>query len=159
MGTAIEGESEMVIGVKPERIWAVLEDSTLLPQWAPMVKSTNGKMERVGSIRTCQVEWEGRRDQVVERCVEAIPNKKIEWVMEQGMMTRMFPTIRFWFVLEPRNGDATSLRMGFHYQPRNLLVRLMYVLMMKRKLERLRRNLLGNIKELVEKRSARAAPA
>ncbi len=156
MGTAFEGSSEILVKAKPERIWAVPEDSTLLPQWAPMVKSTTGKTERVGSVRTCQVEWEGRQDQVKERCIEAIPNKKIAWVMEQGMMTRMFSTIRFWFVLEPRDGNATSLQLGFLYEPRNLVARLMYFLMMKRKLELLRRTLLQNIKNLVEQRSAAA---
>lgn len=155
MGTAFQGSSEILVKAKPEQIWAVLEDSTLLPQWAPMVKSTTGKTERVGSVRTCQVEWEGRHDQVVERCVEAIPNKKIAWIMEQGMMTRMFSHISFWFVLEPRDSNATSLQSGFLYQPRTLLAHLMYFLMMRPKLERLRRSLLENIKDLAEQRSAK----
>lgn len=155
MTVAFQGSDETFVNAKPEQIWAVLEDSTLLPRWAPMVKSTTGKTERVGSVRTCQVEWEGRQDRVVERCVEAIPNKKIAWVMEEGMMTRMFSTIRFWFVLESHDGNATLLQLGFLYQPRNILARLMYFLMMKRKLERLRRTLLENIKNLVEQRSAK----
>lgn len=150
MGTAFQGSSEVIVNTGPERIWAILEDSTLLPRWAPMVKGTTGRTERVGSVRTCQVEWEGRQDQIVERCVEAIPNKKIAWVMEQGMMTRMFSTISFWFVLEPRDGNATSLQLAFLYQPRNLLARLMYSLMMRRKLAQLRQTLLENIKRLAE---------
>ena len=153
MGTAFEGSSEIVVKAKPELIWAVLEDSTLLPQWAPMVKSTTGKKESVGSTRTCQVVWEGRQDEVVERCVEAVPNRKIAWVMEQGMMTKMFSKISFWFVLEARDGNATSLQLGFLYQPKDLLARLMYALMMRRKLDRLRRILLANVRDLAEQRS------
>ena len=153
---AMQGCDETLIHAKTEQIWKILEDSTLLPQWAPMVKSTTGKIERVGSIRTCQVEWEGRKDEVVEWCIEAIPNKKIAWVMEQGMMTKMFSTIRFWHILEPRHNNATLLQMGFLYQPRHLLARLMYSLMMKRKLAQLRRTLLTNIKNLAEQRSAKS---
>lgn len=155
MGTAFQGSNEILVTAKPEQIWAILEDSTLLPEWAPMVKSTTGKTERTGSVRTCQVEWEGRQDEVMERCIEAIPNKKIAWVMEQGMMTKMFSRISFWFLLEPHEGNATSLQLGFLYEPRNLLARLMYLLMMRSKLGRLRRTLLENIKKLVEQRSAR----
>ena len=70
-----QGSSETEIKARPDQVWAILEDSACLSQWAPMVKSTKGKTERVGSVRSCEVEWEGRKDYVVERCVEAIPNK------------------------------------------------------------------------------------
>jgi hypothetical protein len=115
-----------------------------------MVKSTTGKIEGVGSVRTCQVEWEGRKDEVVERCVEWVPNKKIVFVMEQGMMTKMFSRIQFGFALEPKNSGATLVQLGFLYEPRNILARVMYSLMMKRRLEQLRRTLLTNIKRLAE---------
>ncbi len=159
MAGVLEGSNEILVDSRPERIWAVLEDSTLLPRWAPMVKSTTGKTERVGSVRTCLVEWEGRQDQVMERCVEAIPNKSIAWVMERGMMKKMFSSIRFGFVLEPRGAMATSLQLHFQYEPRNLLGRLMYALMMKRKLEQMRRSLLRNIKDLAEQRAATSSRA
>jgi len=150
---AMQGNNEVVVQAKAEQIWMILEDSTLLPQWAPMVKSTTGKIERAGSVRTCQVEWEGRKDEVAERCIEAIPNRKIAWIMEQGMMTKMFSKIQFGFVLEPKNGGATLVQLGFLYEPRNLLARLMYSLMMRRKLKSLRKTLLANIKNLAERSS------
>lgn len=156
MGKAFQGSSEILVETEPARVWAILEDSTLLPQWAPMVKSTTGKTERIGSVRTCQVEFEGRKDQVTERCIEAIPNQKIAWVMEQGMMTKMFSKIQFGFTLEPRDARATLIRLGFLYEPRNLVARLMYTLMMGRKFDRLRRTLLENIKRLAEQRSTKA---
>lgn len=153
----LQGSSEIVVSTGPEQIWAILEDSTLLPRWAPMVKHTTGRTESVGSTRTCQVEWNGRKDVVVERCVEAVPNHKIAWVMEQGMMTRMFSKISFWYVLEPKDHNATLLRLGFLYQPRHILARLMYALMMKRKLEQLRRSLLENVRNLAEAQAATPA--
>ncbi len=147
----LQGRDEILIQARPERIWGILEDSTCLPQWAPMVKSTTGKIERLGSVRTCQVEWEGRKDEVVERCIEAVPNKKIGWVTEQGMMTKMFSKIQFGFTLEPKDSSATRVQLGFLYEPRNLLARLMYDLVMKRKMNQLRQTLLANIKNLAER--------
>ncbi|MBI4597032.1 MAG: SRPBCC family protein [Candidatus Omnitrophica bacterium] len=154
MCNAFQGSSEILINSRPEPIWAVLADSTCLPQWATMVKSTTGTAERVGSTRTCQVEWEGRKDQVVERCIEAVPPRKIGWIMEQGMMTKMFSTIQFGFELEPQGASQTLLRLGFLYEPRHLLARLMYALMMRQKMASLRQTLLENLKTLVERRAA-----
>jgi len=150
MHIAFEGLSEIAIHARPEQVYAILEDSTLLPRWAPMVKHTTGKKGRVGTVRTCQVEWNGRKDEVAERCIEAIPNKKIAWIMEKGMMTRMFSRISFWYVLEPQGRSTTVLQMGFLYEPRHILARLMYCLMMKRTLSQLRISLLGNLKSLIE---------
>lgn len=154
MKPAVEGLSEIMIQAGPDRVYAILEDSTLLPRWAPMVKHTTGKTERVGTVRTCHVEWEGKKDEVSERCIEAIPNKKIAWIMEKGMMTRMFSKISFWFVLEPQGSTTTLLQMGFFYEPKHILARLMYALMMKRKLKQLRQSLLENLKNLAEAQNA-----
>ncbi len=154
---AFQGSSQILIQARPERVWAIVADSTCLAQWAPMVKQTTGRAESVGSVRTCQVEWEGRKDQVVERCVEAVPNKKIAWVMEQGMMTKMFSQISFGFDLEPRAGATTLVRLGFLYEPKHILARLMYSFMMKRKLELLRQSLLENVKRLAEAQATKSA--
>lgn len=153
---AMQGADEVLIQAKAEQIWTILEDSTLLPQWAPMVKSTTGKIERPGSVRSCQVQWEGRNDELVERCVEATPNKKIAWIMEKGMMTKMFSKIQFGFTLEPKDGGVTLVQLGFLYEPRHLLARIMYSLMMKRKLQQLRQTLLVNIKSLAEQQSTKS---
>lgn len=147
---SFQDSNEILVKAKPEKIWTILEDSTLLPKWAPMVKSTTGKKERAGSVRKCEVEWEGRKDHVTERCIEAIPNKKIAWVMEQGMMTKMFSKISFWFILEPRGNNTTLLQLGNLYEPRNFFARIIYSLMMKRKLKQLNLTLLQNIKNLAE---------
>ncbi len=146
-----QGMSEIEIKARPEQVWSILEDSTHLSQWAPMVKSTTGKTERVGSVRSCEVEWEGRKDHVVERCIEAIPNKKIIWEMEQGMMRKMFSKIQFGFTMEPTDSTATMVRLEFLYEPRNILARIMYTFMMRRKLEGLRQSFLENLKGLIEK--------
>lgn len=155
MKRIIQGSNEIVVNAKSESIWHVLEDSTLLPKWAPMVKHTTGTTQKTGSVRTCQIEWQGRKDEVFERCVEATPNKRIGWVMERGMMMKMFSRVSFGFVLEPEGTNATLLRMEYRYEPKNLLAGLMFKLMMRRKLNEMREMLLGNLKAFIEKREIR----
>ncbi len=71
--------------------------------------------------------------------------------MEKGGMKKLFSDIRFGFALVPKDGDMTLLRLEFLYEPRNILARFMYALMMRRKLEGLRQSLLRNLKGLIEK--------
>ncbi len=155
MKRVVQGSNEIIVNARPEPIWHVLEDSTLLPQWAPMVKHTTGTTQRAGAVRTCQVEWQGRKDEVFERCVEATPNKRIGWVMERGMMMKMFSKVLFGFALEPQGANATRLRMEYRYEPKNLLASLMFKVMMSRKLNEMREMLLGNLKAFVETRASR----
>lgn len=155
MPRILEGSNDVIINAKPDAIWRVLEDSTLLPKWAPMVKRTTGTTEKVGSVRTCQVEWQGRTDELVERCVEATPYRRIGWIMERGMMTKMFSKIAFGFALEPRDGNTTLLRMEYRYEPKSVLASLMFRVMMRRKLDDMRKMLLGHLKAFIEKREIR----
>lgn len=156
MKRAVQGSNEIIVNAKPEPIWLVLEDSTLLPKWAPMVRRTTGTTERVGSLRTCRVEWQGREDEVVERCVEATPHTRIGWMMERGMMMKMFSKVSFGFALEPRDGNTTLLRMEYCYEPKNVLAGLMFEVMMRRKLNAMREMLLGNLKAFIEQSESRA---
>lgn len=155
MKRVVQGSNDIVVNARPEPIWQVLEDSTLLPKWAPMVKHTTGTTQKAGSVRTCQVEWQGRKDEVFERCVEATPMKRIGWVMERGMMMKMFSKVSFGFVLEPQGANATRLRMEYRYEPKNLLAGLMFNVMMSRKMYAMREMLLGNLKAFVENRERR----
>lgn len=40
-------------------------------------------------------------------------------------MTRLFSKISSWFILQPQDGDSTLLQLGFLYEPRHILARLM----------------------------------
>lgn len=153
---SIEGSNEITVDAAPDRIWRVLEDSTCLSQWATMVKQTTGVRETVGSLRTCQVEWDGRKDEVVERCTEATPARRISWVMERGMMLKVFSKVAFGFDLEPKDARTTLVRMHYSYEPKNFFAGLMFRLMMSGKLDRMRQTLLSNLKAFVEKRESTA---
>lgn len=154
---ALHGSNQIVVEATPAQVWAVLQDSSLLTQWAPMVKHTTGQIETVGSSRACQVEWKGRKDEVVERCVEAVPHQRISWVMEKTDMKKMFSDIRFGFRLEPHGPDATRLTMEGTYSPRHVVAWAMYSFLLRRMLHQLRESLLANLKRFIEERRAASA--
>ncbi len=58
----------------------------------------------------------------------------------------------FWFsfVLEPRDSDATRVRVETHFEPRGLKGRLMSALMIKRKFREVRETALRNLEQLAE---------
>jgi hypothetical protein len=84
-----QGTSEILIRATPERIWALLEDSTRLSEWATLVKRTTGTLEVLGAVRECDVELDGKPGRVVERCVEYDRLRRIGWLMVG--LTRILP--------------------------------------------------------------------
>jgi len=79
----VQGSDEIVVNAPPEAIWHILTDTTRLPEWAPMVKQTNGTAESLGAVRQCEVEFDRRPGKVTERCSKFRPHERIAWVMEQ----------------------------------------------------------------------------
>lgn len=150
----LQGRSEIVIEAPPERVWAILEDSAAnLPRLWPMVKNCaiEGK-ERVGVVRTCDVEFAGRDGQTIERCIESVPNRKLSHAIEEDSFgfTRMLSDFWFSFVLEAQDSDTTRVRVETHFDPKGLKGRLMSALMIKRKFREVRERALLNLKRLAE---------
>ncbi len=156
MGATLQGSSEIMIQTGPERIWAILEDSTLLPHWVPMVKQTtcaSGQKERAGAVRTCHIEMNGRKNEVEERCVECVPHQRIFWLMERDSLgfSDMLSDYVFGFILEPKGEGITLVRLENYYQTRGAIGRLMNALMVKRKLHGLRKTMLDHLKRFAER--------
>lgn len=150
-----QGTSEIVIHAPPERIWALLEDSTRLADWAPMVKRTTGKREALGAVRECDVEFDGKPGRVVEQCVQYDPCRAIGWRMTEDSFgfSRMLDDLGFDFVLHSVGTRTTRVVNTTYFHPKNLLAKLLGTLMMRRNFRRLRQRLLANLKRLAEDRT------
>lgn len=148
-----QGTNEIVIDATPERVWAVLEDATRLPEWAPMVLKTTGTREARGAVRECEVRLEGRAGRVCERCVEFEPFTRIGWELVQDTFgfSRLLREFGFDFALEPLAGTATLVRNTTYYTPRGLLGSLMSALILRRKFGAIRGRMLGNLKVISER--------
>ncbi len=155
MEPKLQGTNEIVIHAAPSQIWAVLENPLRIPEYFPSVSSVEvdaGAREAVGATRRCQVEMGGRRGEVVERCTEAVPERKLTHVMDKDPFgfSRLFCDFGFSFILEPKSADDTSVRIEGFYREKTVLSRAMNTLMMRRKLNNLRARILANLKSLVE---------
>jgi uncharacterized protein YndB with AHSA1/START domain len=155
----VQGGNELLIDANPEQIWAVLDDSSRVPEYMHAVKSIDtapGSSEYVGSTRSCHVEMQGKRGEVVERCVELVRNERLTHVMERDAFgfSRFFDDFGFSFILEPSPGGRTLVRLEGFYREKGLRGRVLNELMMKRKLDALRGRVLADLKRLVEQPDA-----
>ncbi len=152
----VQGSDEIVVNAPPEAIWHILTDSTRLPEWAPMVKQTNGTAESLGAVRQCEVEFDRRPGKVTERCSKFRPHERVAWVMEQDSFGfgRMFAAFGFEFTLVRQPDGSTRLINDSFWQPKHLLASVMSRFMMRPKSRRIRQQVLRNLKELAEQDTA-----
>jgi uncharacterized membrane protein len=152
MRWTLQGSDAIVIDAPAETIWALLEDGPRLPEWMPIVKATTGAVEVLDAERTCEVEFEGKRGTVRERCVEYEVRRRIAWQLVDDTLGfgRLFDNLGFSFTLEPRSDGTTLVRNDSYYQPRNLLATLLSVVMMRRKFRGIRLLALDNLRQLCD---------
>jgi Polyketide cyclase / dehydrase and lipid transport len=150
------------VDAEPAAIWGVIADSALLPQWARVVTDVSylGEgQEGVGMTRHCNVELGGRTGTMTERCVEFDPHRRAGYVVDDDTLgfNRMLREYGFTLTLEPRPKRTTALRIDTYYTPRNPLYALLNQLLLRRRLRRTVDGLLEGLKEISERRGARAA--
>jgi len=152
MHWTIQGSDAVVIDAPAERIWALLEEGPRLPEWMPIVKTTTGALEVLDAERTCEVEFEGKRGTVRERCVEYDARRRIAWrlVADTLGFGRLFDDMGFSFTLEPRSDGTTLVRNASYYRPRNLLATMLSVVVMRRKFRGIRLLALDNLRRLCD---------
>jgi uncharacterized protein YndB with AHSA1/START domain len=155
----IQGSDELVIDAGRAHVWEILVDPARVPEYMQAVKRIEGDArESVGAARTCWIEMQGKRGEVVERCVELEERRRLTYVMERDAFgfSRLFEDFGFSFVLEPLAGERTLVRIEGFYREKGVVSRGLNVLMMRRKLHRLRAGILIGLKAVVEQRSLSA---
>lgn len=161
MGT-LQGRSEQMVAASPQRIWAVLEDSTRLPDWVPVVErvTEHDKRESAGAVRRCEVAMAGKRGYIVERCLESIPERKLHHAVDDDSFgfTKMFRDYSFTLELVPRGESTTRVICETFYEPRNPLTRVINALVMRRRFSSVREDILRGLKELVERGGREVQP-
>lgn len=156
MNGRLQGANEILVQAPPHRIWQILEDSQQhLPRVLPMVQTCaieSGGLERVGAVRTCDVDFGGKHGTTVERCIDHVPDRRLAHRIEDDSFgfSRVFSDFWFSFALEPESAGATRVRIETHYDPKGIAGRLMSELMGKRRFRRVRESALENLKRLAE---------
>lgn len=154
MRARAQGSDQLLVEAPPERLWDIVEDRSQLPRWVPMVQTVTpaDDREEAGAVRRCEVSV-GRRDgYVVERCIEAIPNRKLVHAIEDDSLgfTKMFADYAFALQLEPWPSGGTLVTCEAFYEPRAPLTRVLNALVMRRRFRGMRRRILLGLKQLAE---------
>jgi polyketide cyclase/dehydrase/lipid transport protein len=155
-----EAQDEIVIAASARIIFAVLQDSQLLPQWMPVVNASDGLREVCGAQRECDVTIAGRRGRLKEVCTECLHNRHIAWRLTEDTFgfNKLLEEFGFAFDLLIQGPQQTLVVHETVYRPKNLLGRLLVALIMKRKFREVRRAALANLKALAERLQAQAEP-
>lgn len=143
----------------PDAIWAILQNSSRLPDWVPAVNQVmqceNGP-ERPGAVRHCDVTMNGKSGRMVERCVALETGAWIayEVVEETFGMSRMFDHYGFRISLEAQTKRQTRIILDTHYTPRSAIARLLNSMMIRRQLTRVVDDILSGLAQRAEQDSA-----
>lgn len=149
----LQVQDEMILNAPLKDIWAVITDIKLLPKVNPGVVKATGSMNKQGDVRVCSIENGRRKGATRERLTELVPGKSTVWKLETDSMgmNKMMKDVTYRFELKDLGGGKTRVINQSYYQPANAVVRVMNPLVMKRMFSRIQRQILQNIKNLVEK--------
>jgi uncharacterized protein YndB with AHSA1/START domain len=145
------------IGAPASAVWAVLSDSRLLPEWAPVVDEVTECSvagEAVGEVRSCNVRLAGKSGHLVERCTEFTPMTRIAYAVDDESfgMRKLFEHYGFAIDLESVGPDKTEVAIETHYTPRTPLYGLLNRLMMRRRFRNVCDELLAGLRAFAESR-------
>ncbi|MBI5873763.1 MAG: SRPBCC family protein [Candidatus Omnitrophica bacterium] len=148
----MQGRDEIVIHASPETIFSILQDSTLLSQWMPVVNATTGKLEEIDAVRHCDVSFSGKKGQVAEKCIECVPNRRIAWLLIDDTLGfgKMLEDFNFSFDLVEKGEKETLVVNKSFFKPKTILARVMVWLMIRRKFRQVRMMALTNLKKISE---------
>lgn len=149
-----QGESSVVIDTGPAAIWTVLSDSSLLSDWVPAVTSVldYAPCEQPGASRRCSVLLAGREGFMVERCVEAVPERRLRYVVDDDSFGfgRMLDDYSFTLELTPDGASRTTVTLRSFYAPRGRFARVLNALVLKRRFARVREEILAGLSRFME---------
>ncbi len=149
-------QCETAIAAPIEEVWAIVQDSTLLPQWMPNVDHTLITTEQskgVGETRQCEVNLSGRSGQLVEQCVEFEPLQKISFKVQHDSFgfSRLISDLGYTMLLESNHPHHTQVRLEYYYQEKGLVGRVVNMLMIKPQWNPLCLKMLDGLKQFAEK--------
>lgn len=159
MTAKLQGTNEIYINSPQEKIWEVLSDSHSYDDWlSVMIKDVciiSNEKTGVGMTRECKVELGKRKGMITEKCIEAIPNEKLSFTVVDDSFgfKKMLLDYHFSLILKPVNPNKTIFRIETFYRPKNFLIGIMNVLLMKKQMKQLRIDVLNALKNYMENKN------
>src|SRR5215471_14562292 len=154
MTAPLQWRTQITVAARQERVWAIADDITLIPQYHPEVRHveliSGAKSRAVGVRYRCTIP-EGRRGTCVEEITEYVPGSRFvtgfpedSWGLGKQLAEFTVET-----VVEPVP-EGTRVRLNAYYRPRSLLMKLLNPLGLRRLMARRAFRVLAGVKRLAE---------
>jgi uncharacterized protein YndB with AHSA1/START domain len=155
MPAPLQWHTAITIDAAPERVWAVVDDITLIPQYHPEVRQVDllsGARTRAAGVRYRCTIPEGRKGNCVEEITEYIPGSRFVTVFPEDTwgISEQLADFAVETIVSPAANGTTILVLKAYYQPRGLLTRLMNPIIMRRLMARRALHTIAGIKRLAE---------
>lgn len=140
-----------------ERVWEILDDITLIPQYHPEVREvdlvSSQKKRAAGVKYQCHI-TEGRKGNCVEEVVEYIPHQKFSTAMPEDSwgISKMFSDFIVDTTITPHAESTTILQFDSYYNPIGLWNSILNLLILRRAFKKKSMSVMEGIKRLAEKR-------
>ena len=121
-------------------VYRLFMDNAELANWAPAVDAVTdihgGDGSGLGATRTCAVTMNGKKGTMVERCVEAVPERRAAFLVVDDSFGfgKMLTGYGFTAHFTPPASEQTTVRIETFYTPANLITALLNTLVMRRRL-------------------------
>jgi Polyketide cyclase / dehydrase and lipid transport len=144
---------EIAVAASAEAVWAAIRDPAAHARWHPFVIRIHGE-HRLGATRACEVTIGKRTGETRERCIADDGERRLIWRIEEDS-TGFLRLVSDWtagFELAPHGPENTRVRAESSFRPKSFLVRPMLQIV-RRKFHTTQREILGALKQAVERES------
>jgi uncharacterized protein YndB with AHSA1/START domain len=150
----LQWHTATTIAAPPARVWAIVDDLTLIPAYHPEVRHvellSGAKTRALGVRYRCTIP-EGRKGTCIEEIVAYEPGSRFVTAFPEDSwgLSRHLADFTVEAVVEPAPG-GTRVALSAYYRPRSLLVKLLNPLGLRRLMARRAAQTMAGIKRLVE---------
>jgi len=150
-------EKSVMLAASIERVWDVVTDNAVLPDWATPVESIqyDARTAEVGSIRRCKVMFEGEIGTIEERCVAIEPQQRMEYTLDTESFgySNMYKNYGFEILFKQNsveNTPVTQVTMRLLCTPKKVFSKLLNSETTRSKLDNGVVELLSDLKRYIE---------
>lgn len=155
MDAPLQWQTSITIDATPQRVWAVVDDITLIPKYHPEVRQVDllsGAHTRAAGVRyRCSIP-EGRKGSCVEEVTEYEAGSRFVTTFPEDTwgIGEMLSSFSVESIVAPDAQGKAVLTLKAYYRPRSLLARLSNPLVLRRMMAKRAHATLRGIKRLVE---------
>lgn len=154
MSAPLQWHAQITVAAPQERVWAIADDITLIPQYHPEVRHVelvSGAARRAAGVRyRCTIPY-GRKGHCIEEITEYGPGFRFVTAFPEDSwgLSKQFAEFTVETVVEAVP-DGTRIRLNAYYRPRTFLMKLLNPLGLRRLMVERAFRMLEGVKRLAE---------